>query len=46
MKMSHPVLIALAFVAAVFVTIIALYSIATVLYWIWFRPGDRTRPAG
>ncbi|MGK2851988.1 MAG: MFS transporter [Candidatus Limnocylindrales bacterium] len=29
-----------------FVTIIALYSIATVLYWIWFRPGDRQRPAG
>ena len=25
-----------------FVTIIALYAIATALYWIWFRPIDRT----
>jgi hypothetical protein len=24
-----------------FVTIISLYTIATVLYWIWFRPVDR-----
>jgi hypothetical protein len=23
------------------VTIISLYTIATVLYWIWFRPVDR-----
>jgi MFS family permease len=32
-----------------FVTIIALYSIATSLYWIWFRPGEQRRlaaPAG
>lgn len=29
-----------------FVTIIVLYSIATALYWIWFRPGDRGRPSG
>ena len=27
-----------------FITIIALYSVATALYWIWFRPVDR-RPA-
>ncbi len=25
-----------------FITIIALYTIATALYWIWFRPIDRT----
>ena len=24
-----------------FVTIITLYSIATALYWVWFRPADR-----
>ena len=24
-----------------FVTIIALYTVATVLYWVWFRPADR-----
>lgn len=29
-----------------FVTIIVLYSIATALYWTWFRPGDRARPSG
>lgn len=29
-----------------FVTIIVLYSTATLLYWIWFRPGDRERPPG
>lgn len=27
-----------------FVTMIALYSIATILYWIWFRADDRRRP--
>jgi hypothetical protein len=24
-----------------FLTIITLYSVATALYWIWFRPADR-----
>lgn len=28
-----------------FATIITLYSIATALYWIWFRRTDRARPA-
>ena len=28
-----------------FVTIITLYSIATSLYWIWFRPGEQRRLA-
>ena len=28
-----------------FVTIIALYSVATVLYWHWFRAVDRRRLA-
>jgi MFS family permease len=29
-----------------FVTVITLYSIATALYWIWFRPVDRRALAG
>ena len=29
-----------------FITVITLYTIATVLYWIWFRPGERRVLAG